>query len=35
VGLGLDLGIIGVYAAKSVSSPDEPANVFLRIHRLF
>lgn len=35
VGLGLDLGIIGVYVAKSVSSPDEPANVFLRVHRRF
>jgi len=35
VGLGLDLGIIGVYAAKAVSSPKEPANVFLRVHRRF
>ena len=35
VGLGLDLGIFGVYAAKSVSSPDEPANFFLRVRRLF
>ena len=35
VGLGLDLGIVGVYAAKSVSSPKEPANVFLRVHRRF
>jgi hypothetical protein len=35
VGLGLDLGIIGVYVAKSVSSPKEPANVFLRVHRRF
>ena len=35
VGLGLDLGIFGVYAAKAVSSPREPANVFLRLHRLF
>ena len=35
VGLGLDLGIIGVYVAKSVSSPKDPANVFLRVHRLF
>lgn len=35
VGLGLDLGLIGVYVAKSVSSPDEPANVFLRVHRRF
>ena len=35
LGLGLDLGIIGVYAAKAVSSPKEPANVFLRVHRQF
>jgi outer membrane protein assembly factor BamA len=35
VGLGLDLGILGVYVAKAVSSPKEPANVFLRVHRRF
>ena len=35
VGLGLDLGIIGVYAAKAVSNAKEPANVFLRVHRRF
>jgi outer membrane protein assembly factor BamA len=35
VGLGLDLGIFGVYAAKAVSSSKEPANVFLRVHRPF
>jgi outer membrane protein assembly factor BamA len=35
VGLGLDLGIFGVYVAKAVSSPKEPANVFLRVHRRF
>jgi len=35
VGLGLDLGIFGVYAAKAVSSSKEPANVFLRVHRQF
>jgi hypothetical protein len=35
VGLGLDLGIFGVYGAKSVSSPKEPANVFLRVRRRF
>ena len=35
VGLGLDLGIIGVYVAKSVSNPKDPANVFLRVHRRF
>src|SRR5204863_2543871 len=35
VGLGLDLGLIGIYAAKAVSSPKEPANVFLRVRRRF
>ena len=35
VGLGLDLGIFGVYAAKAVSSSKEAANVFLRVHRRF
>ena len=35
LGLGLDLGIIGLYVAKSVSSPKEPANVFIRLHRRF
>lgn len=35
VGLGLDLGIIGAYVAKSVSNPKDPANVFLRVRRLF
>src|SRR3954470_25067746 len=35
VGLGLDLGIIGAYVAKAVSSSKEPANVFLRVHRQF
>jgi hypothetical protein len=35
VGLGLDLGILGAYVAKSVSSPKDPANVFLRVRRLF
>ena len=35
VGLGLDLGIVGVYVAKAVSSSKEPANVFLRVHRRF
>jgi len=35
VGLGLDLGLIGLYAAKAVSSPKEPANVFLRVRRRF
>jgi outer membrane protein assembly factor BamA len=35
VGLGLDLGIFGVYVAKAVSNSKEPANVFLRVHRRF
>jgi hypothetical protein len=35
VGVGLDLGIFGVYVAKAVSESKEPANVFLRVHRLF
>ncbi len=35
VGLGLDLGIFGIYAAKAVSEAKEPANVFLRVHRRF
>jgi hypothetical protein len=35
VGLGLDLGIFGIYGAKAVSSPKEPANVFMRLHRRF
>jgi len=35
VGLGLDLGIFGVYVAKAVSSSKEPANVFLRVRRRF
>ena len=35
IGLGLDLGLIGVYVAKAVSSSKEPANVFLRVRRRF
>jgi hypothetical protein len=31
VGLGLDLGILGIYVAKAVSESKEPANVFVRI----
>ncbi|MEO5568371.1 MAG: hypothetical protein ABIR92_07750 [Gemmatimonadaceae bacterium] len=34
-GLGFDFGGIGVYAAKSISKPSEPINVFLRLHRRF
>jgi hypothetical protein len=35
VGLGFDFGGIGVYAAKSISNPDEPVNFFLRLQRRF
>jgi hypothetical protein len=35
VGLGLDLGLIGVYAAKAVSDASQPANFFLRVRRRF
>jgi len=35
VGLGLDFGGIGVYCAKSVSSPTEPANFFVRLRHRF
>jgi len=35
VGLGVDFGILGVYAAKAVSVPKEPANVFVRVSRRF
>jgi len=35
VGLGFDLGVAGIYVAKAVSTPKEPANFFLRIHNRF
>jgi len=35
VGLGLDLGIAGIYVAKAVSSAKEPANVFVRFRNRF
>ena len=36
VGVGLDFGgIIGVYAAKSTSSPSEPMNFFVRLRHRF
>ena len=35
VGLGLDLGLIGIYAAKAVSDASQPANFFLRVRRRF
>lgn len=35
VGAGLDLGILGIYVAKAVSSSKEPANFFVRIRDRF
>ncbi len=35
IGAGLDLGNIGVYFAKSVSTPDEAVNVVVRLGRRF
>ena len=35
VGVGFDLGGVGVYAAKALSRPDEPVNFFLRLQRRF
>jgi hypothetical protein len=35
VGLGLDLGIAGMYVAKAVSEAKEPANFFIRIRGRF
>ena len=35
VGLGIDLGLVGVYVAKSISQSKEPANVFVRIRHRF
>ena len=35
VGLGLDFGGLGVYAAKSLSRSEEPVNFFLRLQRRF
>jgi hypothetical protein len=35
VGLGLDLGLFGIYASKAVSVAKEPANVFVRMSRRF
>jgi hypothetical protein len=35
VGAGLDLGILGLYVAKAVSSGKEPANFFIRIRDRF
>ena len=35
LGLGVDLAGIGVYAAKSVSTPSEPVNFFVRLRHRF
>lgn len=35
VGAGVDLGVLGVYVAKSVSEGSEPPNVFVRLRRRF
>jgi len=35
VGVGLDLGIAGIYVAKAVSAGEEPANVFIRFRNRF
>ncbi len=35
LGLGLDLGVAGIYVAKAVSAAKEPANFFIRIHNRF
>lgn len=35
VGVGINIGIAGLYVAKAVSSPEEPANFFIRLHNRF
>ena len=35
LGAGLDFDLIGVYAAKALSVPREPLNVFLRVRHRF
>jgi hypothetical protein len=35
IGLGLDFGGLGVYAAKALSRSEEPVNFFLRLQRRF
>ena len=35
VGLGLDFGGIGIYAAKAMSTPTEPMNFFVRLRHRF
>ena len=35
IGVGLDFNLIGLYVAKALSAPGEPANVFVRIRHRF
>jgi hypothetical protein len=35
LGVGLDFAGIGIYAAKSVSTPAEPVNFFVRLRHRF
>jgi len=35
VGIGLDLGGFGIYGAKAVSAPSQPANFFVRLRHRF
>ena len=35
IGAGLDFDLLGIYAAKALSVPKEPLNVFLRVRRRF
>ena len=35
IGIGVDLGLFGIYAAKSLSESGEPFNIFLRARRRF
>ena len=35
IGAGLDFNLLGLYVAKALSDPNEPANVFLRVRHRF
>jgi len=35
IGVGVDLGLFGIYVAKSLSESGEPVNIFLRARRRF
>ena len=35
LGVGLDFDLFGIYAAKAISRPQEPVNVFLRVRHRF